>query len=108
MARETLDRVLERVEASRSISDKDRAELRQLLAELKQELDGTGDSDDARTLAGFTEVSTTAATAEQRDENALRIATDGMRASVGRFEQRHPKLVDLINQIATALSRMGI
>jgi len=112
MSLDTLDRALDRLDRAERLDEAERAELRALLARLRDELHAVeGDAataDHARTLAGFTELSAHEATQAQRDETVLRIATDGMRASVERFEQRHPELVDLINQIATALSRMGI
>ena len=81
-----------------------------MLADLKAEVASLSKSDaeQARSIAGFTDVSTHEATRERKQPQLLDASLAGLKSSVNGFEQSHPKLVEAVNRIATALSNLGI
>jgi hypothetical protein len=44
----------------------------------------------------------------EKNPDLLKIAVDGLSASVKGFEASHPELVENVNYIANALANMGI
>ena len=71
------------------------------LATLKSEVAALSKthSEQAESIAGFTEVSTREATREQKNPHLLELSLDGLTASVEEFESSHPKLVQIVNSI---------
>ena len=82
--REALGQVHELLETSHDLEAEDRAELTATLREIQTALtDG----------------------AEETDSGSI---VDQLRAAVSRFEDRHPRLTELIGRIADSLSELGI
>ena len=109
MAKDTIKRIEERLNAA-SLTDDDKQAISGLLNELREELDTVPaeQEDQARSVAGFTELGAHEATKSAPNAGALDSAVSGMRQSVHEFEQSHPKLVQVVNSIATALSNIGL
>ena len=110
MLRDTIGKIEERLRDSASLTAQQRTELLALLATLKSEVDGLArtHADEAQSIAGFTAVSTHEATREERNPELVKLSLKGLSSSVEGFEQTHPKLVQSVNAIATALSNLGI
>lgn len=108
-----IDDTLKQIEAqlqSAAISAERRSELIQLLAKLKSEVGELAHTHDAeaRSIAGFTQVSAHEATRDTRNPQLLDLSLQGLRSSVEGFEKTHPKLVQIVNSISNTLSNLGI
>jgi hypothetical protein len=81
-----------------------------LLAALKPEITKLSEahSEHAESIAGFVERSAHEATRQDKNPTLLKIAADGLTASVSGFESLHPKLVETVNLIANALANIGL
>jgi hypothetical protein len=110
MIRDTIDQIEAQIQHSRSLSDDQKAELHQLLARLKTEISAlpAAHQEQAKSIAGFTQVSTHEATREQRNPHLFKLSLEGLSSSVEGFETSHPRLVQIVNAISTTLSNMGI
>jgi len=110
MIQDTIDKIEKRLRDADKLSPESREELTRLLAELKAEVAGITDShaEQARSIAGFADVSTHEAVRSQTNRKSLDYSLEGLRASVEEFEQSHPGLVGVVNRICTALSNLGI
>jgi hypothetical protein len=108
--RDTLERIESRISENQSLNPDQKAELQRLLATLKSEIGEVAEShaDQAHSIAGFTQLSTHEAMREQRDPHLLKVSLEGLSSSVQGFESSHPRLVQIVNSIATTLSNMGI
>jgi hypothetical protein len=109
MIRDTIAKIEARLQGANACSDEVRAELLQLLGELKHEI-GTVDEAQARSIAGHTEHLTAQAIAGESERNpeSLNRALQELSSSVEGFESSHPRLVAVVNRIATTLANMGI
>jgi|HubBroStandDraft_1064217.scaffolds.fasta_scaffold262355_2 predicted nucleic acid-binding Zn-ribbon protein len=74
------------------ISDSGKSELLQLLGKLKAELATLEETSDAT----------------REKLKSLKSPVEELRSSVEDFEQSHPKLVQTVNSISSALSNLGI
>src|SRR6266446_2106430 len=85
------------------------AALFRLLATLKSEITALSetDADRARSIAGFTQVSTHEATRREKNPELLKLALEGLASSVEGFEESHPHLVQIVNSICNTLSNLG-
>lgn len=110
MIEETIGKIEARIEASDTIKEDRRRELLQLLGTLKSEVAALSETheEQARSIAGFAEVSTHEATRTNRNPHLLRLSLDGLSSSVEELEKTHPKLVRLVNAISHTLSNLGI
>lgn len=110
MIDETLKKIEARIHAVEAIPDERRRELVDLLDQLKSEVGGLSQThdDEARSIAGFTEVSAHEATRETRNPQLLDLSLQGLRSSVAGFEKTHPRLVQIVNSISNTLSNLGI
>lgn len=110
MIEETIGKIKARIEASDTIKEDRRRELLQLLGTLKSEVAALSETheEQARSIAGFAEVSTHEATRTNRNPHLLRLSLDGLSSSVEELEKTHPKLVRLVNAISHTLSNLGI
>jgi len=109
MALETLDRIQARVDAAPAISDEAREELTALVQQLRGEIECLPDaqSEDARSLAGFAELSAFEATRVSTSPDLLETGLDGVRHVVETLQERHPRLAEVANNFAMAIGRMG-
>jgi hypothetical protein len=110
MIQETLLQIKKRIESSETVKDENRKELLNLLSRLENEIDqlSTTDREHAESILGFTQTSTHEAIRKDRKPNLQKMSLEGLQASVHGFEGSHPKLVEIVNSISTALSNLGI
>ena len=110
MILETLGQIETKIRNTGALPEENRRELLTLLADLKSEVATLSrhDSEQARSITAFTDVSTHEATRERKQPQLLDASLSGLKASVDGFEKSHPKLVEVVNRIATALSNLGI
>ena len=85
-------------------------ELMQLLGTLKSEVAELSKThgEQAQSIAGFTEVSAHEATRAEQNPELLRLSLQGLGSSVRELEESHPRLVQIVNAISSALSNLGI
>ncbi len=110
MTRNTIEKIEEKIRLYDSLSEKNRSELLKLLEALKTEINEFSEKQEehAESLKGFISASAHEATRKQKNPTLLKLAVDGLSASVEGFEVSHPKLVENVNNIASMLSNMGI
>lgn len=110
MLKDTISQIEAKLSESATLKPEQRDELLRLLATLKSEVAGLSrtDAEQARSIAGYADVSAHEATRERKNEPLLEHSLEGLRASVNGFEKSHPRLVDIVNRIATTLSNLGI
>jgi len=110
MIEETIARIEARLKSAESLSDGNRKELQALLATLKDELQALSrtDADQARSIAGFVELTTHEATREEKQPELLQHSMRGLESSVYGLEAKHPKLTELVNSFCMLLSNTGI
>lgn len=110
MIDDTIQRIEARLKSSEAMPDSTRAELLQLLSTLKAEVAQlpSSQADRAESIARAAEASTAQAVAPDRDEVTYRGALDELTGSVQEFEASHPRLVQVVNNLANTLAGMGI
>lgn len=110
MIADTIQRIEARIKSAENLPPARQKELVALLATLKTEIAAlsSSDADQARTIAGYAEVSTHEATRAQRDPDLLLHSVDGLSRSVEGFEASHPRLVQTVNTISHTLANLGI
>ena len=110
MIEDRIQKIEARLQESANIPEPARAELLKLLAALKDEV-GTlakNHEEDAHSIAGFVDASAHEATRAEKKPKLVEASLNGLTASVEAFEASHPKLAEVVNQIAVRLSNMGI
>jgi hypothetical protein len=93
-----------------NIPEATRQELLDLMTGLKAEVTPllTTHAATAHEIAGSAEAAVAASVRkEEQPEQAAR-AVEGLTASVREFEATHPRLVEIVDQLALTLSNMGI
>ena len=110
MIEDRIERIETRLRESGQISEETKAELLKLLTALKEEAGNLTRSheEDARSLARFVDASAHEATRSERRPKLIKAALSGLTASAESFEASHPKLAQVVNQIAVVLSNMGL
>jgi hypothetical protein len=110
MIEDRIQKIEARLKESAHIPEAKRAELLNLLAALKDEVNALPSSheEDARSIAKFMDASAHEATRAEKKPKLVEAAQNGLTASVESFEASHPKLAEVVNQIAVALSNMGL
>ena len=110
MIQETLAQIKKKIEKSESVKDENKKELMDLLSVLQSEIEQLSetDQDHAESILGFTQTSTHESIRKNKDPNLQKTSLDSLQASVHGFESSHPKLVEIVNSISTALSNLGI
>jgi hypothetical protein len=110
MIDDTISKIEERIKASESIKEERRKELLELLSTLKSEVGdfSRSHSEEAQSIAGFTELSAHEATRAQQNPELLNLSLQGLTSSVAGFEESHPRLVQIVNAISNTLSNLGI
>jgi hypothetical protein len=110
MVSERLAKLESTLRDSASIPEGARQELLGLVAGLKAEMLPLVDTHrtTAQEIAGSAESAIHASLRrEERPEQAAQ-AVEGLAASVREFEATHPRLVEIVDQLALTLSNMGI
>jgi hypothetical protein len=110
MIDDTIGKIEARIQSAEAIKEERRQELLQLLGTLKSEVAqlSTTHDDQAKSIAGFTEISTHEATRAQQNPDLLKLSLKGLDSSVEGFEESHPRLVQIVNAISHTLSNLGI
>lgn len=110
MIENTIGKIEDRIRGAEAIKDERREELLQLLGTLKSEVADLSRThgEQAQSIAGFTEVSAHEATRTEQNPELLRLSLQGLGSSVRELEQSHPRLVQIVNAISSALSNLGI
>jgi hypothetical protein len=106
----TIEEIEAKLAGTSTLTQENRVELLRLLATLRSEIEELSKThgDDARSIAGFAEMSAHEATRTERNPQLLEHSLTGLEASVAGFEESHPKLVEAVNRICTTLSNLGI
>lgn len=110
MIQETISKIEAKLRQTDAGNKQSREELLQLLGTLKTEILHLSqtDAEQARRIADLADASARAATRDEKNPEVLQSSLNDLAASVEGFEQSHPRLVDLVNRLATALSSLGI
>ncbi len=110
MIEDTIGKIEARIQGSDAIKEERRRELLQLLGTLKSEVAELSKTheEQAQSIAGFTEVSAHEATRTQQNPELLKLSLEGLGSSVREIEESHPRLVQIVNAISSALSNLGI
>jgi hypothetical protein len=110
MLQDTISKIEGRIENAAALDGEHRAELLQLLGQLKTEVTSLSAThqEQAESIAAFTEVSTREATRASKNAQALGHSIGGLQSSVAEFESSHPQLAGVVNRIASLLANMGI
>ena len=110
MIQDTIQEIEARLRSAEHMPVEKRAELLALLATLKREVSSLSstDADQARSIAGFAQLSAHEATRQEVNPALLEHSLAGLRTSVAGFEGSHPQMVQAANAICTALSNLGI
>jgi hypothetical protein len=109
MALETLDRIQQRINSAPAITDEDRQELSALVQKLRGEIERLPESqrEDARSLAGFVELSAFEATREETSTDLLEAGLKGVESVIERFQEQHPRLAKAASDFAQVVGRLG-
>jgi len=110
MIKRTISEIKTRIREASSIKEEKRSELLGLLSTLKSEIEKLSktQADHAKSITGFTDISTHEATRENKNPELLKVSIDGLSSSVKGFETSHPKLAEIVNSICLTLSNLGI
>lgn len=110
MINDTIGKIEDRIRNAEAVRDERKRELLQLLATLKDEVRELSKThrEQAESIAGFTQVSTHEATRAAQNRQLLDLSLDGLRSSVEELEKSHPRLVQIVNNISSTLSNLGI
>lgn len=110
MIEDTVSHIEAKIQASDAIKDDRKRELLQLLGTLKAEIATLSktNTEQAQSIAGFTELSTHEATRSEQNPELLQLSLKGLSSSVDGFEKSHPRLVQIVNTITTTLSNWGV
>jgi hypothetical protein len=110
MMKDTISQIEERIRSAGALKDENRAELLDLLGQLRSQIGALSktNQEQAQSIEGFAQVSAHEATREEQNPKSLKHSILGLESSVHNLEGSHPKLVGVVNRIATVLSNMGI
>ena len=110
MIQETIAKIRSKIENAESIKRENKAELLNLLAELKTEITKLSQThgDEAMSITGFAVVSAHEATRQGRNPQLLELSLEGLSSSAKGFEASHPRLVEIVNSISLMLSNSGV
>ncbi len=110
MIEDRIQKIEARLKDSANIPEAKRAELLNLLAALKEEVRALPSTHEehARSIAKFMDASAHEATRAEKKPKLVEASANGLKASVEEFEASHPKLAEVVNQIAVSLSNMGL
>lgn len=110
MIHDHIEEIEARISTAKGIPFEARTELLNLLSALKSEVDNIAGKheEDAQSLARFVDASAHEATRQTKKPELLEAALQGLTSSVEDLEVSNPKLTQIVNRIAVALSNMGI
>lgn len=110
MIDDTIQRIEARLRSAENMPEATRADLLNLLATLRQEVTGLPPSKtrQAENIARAADISTAQAVAETRNDESYQGSVNDLANSVREFEGSHPRLVQIVNNIANVLAGLGI
>jgi uncharacterized protein DUF4404 len=110
MSQDSLTQLETKIQEAAGLDAQHKAELLNLLANLKNELAGlsTTYEEHAHSIMSFTDISTHEATRQSKNQQLLHIAIEGLSTSVDELEASHPELVATVNKLCNLLSSLGI
>jgi hypothetical protein len=110
MIEKTLNEIESKIQAATSVGDTRKRELLDLLGRLKTEVAALSKTHDeqAQSIAGFAHLSAHEATRAAQNTALRELSVRGLRSSVQGFEQSHPQLVQVVNNISNTLANLGI
>jgi hypothetical protein len=110
MLKDTITNLESRIQNSGVLGAEQRAELLKLVGQLKTEISSLSEThqEQAESIASFAEISAQQATREARNPKLLEHSIGGLESSVRELETSHPRLVAVVNRIASMLANMGI
>jgi hypothetical protein len=110
MVQDTINKIERMIRSNKSLDKGNKTRLLKLLATLKPEIEklSNAKAEHAESVAGFMERSTHEALRQEKNPTLLRLAIDGLSASVKGLEASLPRLVETVNYIATELANLGI
>jgi DNA replication initiation complex subunit (GINS family) len=109
MVNKTIENLENKIQKSNNLDNKQKLELTQLISKLKSEIIDIYETnyEKAKSITNFTESSTHEAIRDDKDKELFDLSVEGLQKSVKSFEESHPKLVETVNSICTALSNAG-
>lgn len=107
---DTISKIEERIRGAGALQEKNRAELLDLLGQLKSQIQTLSQTnqEQAQSIAGYTEISAHEATREEKNPRLLQHSIGGLKKSVEELEGSHPQLSGVVNRLAAILADMGI
>jgi hypothetical protein len=110
MIQNTIAKIEERLRKSESLNEENKSEVLNLLSTLKVEIADLSKThnEQAESIAGFVDLSTHEATRQEKNPELLKLSIEGLGSSVRGFESSHPKLVNVVNDMCSMLSNIGI
>jgi hypothetical protein len=110
MIEDTVGKIEAKIQGADTIKDERKRELLELLGTLKSEVAKLSKthSEQAQSIAGFTELSAHEATRSEQNPELLELSLKGLTSSAEGFEKSHPRLVQIVNAISNTLSNLGI
>jgi len=110
MSIKLIERIEAKLQGEAHLDDASRRELLALLDSLKSEMRqlAAAHGDHAESIAGFAGAATHEATRLERNPDLVKLALEGLSASVKDMEAEYPRLVSIVNGICSMLSNMGI
>jgi hypothetical protein len=110
MIQDIIGKIESQLKKSETIKPENKAELLQLVGQLKTEIEGLAktNAEGAQTVAGFSQISAHEATRSEKNPELLELSLIGLSKAVNEFEESHPQLVGVVNRLCTALSNSGV
>lgn len=110
MIENRIEAIQSTIEAAGNIPSDRKAELLELVSELKSEVRGLAEThrEAASSITRFADASAHEAARSEKNPQLADTALHGLRLSIQGLEDSHPSIVGIVNRFATALSNMGI
>ena len=110
MLQQTVDKIEERLRKTETLNEENKSEVLNLLSTLKIEIADLSktNNEQAESITGFIALSTHEATRQEKNPELLKLSIEGLGSSVRGFESSHPKLVNVVNDMCSMLSNIGI
>ncbi len=110
MIENRIEAIQSTIETARNIPSDRKAELLELVSELKSEVRRLAEThyDEASSITRFADASAHEASRLEKNPQLADTALHGLRLSIQGLEESHPVIVRIVSRFATTLSNMGI
>jgi Mg2+ and Co2+ transporter CorA len=110
MIEKNISEIEAKIGGAESVNAERKQELLKLLGTLKTEVAALSKThgEQADSIAGFAQLSAHEATRVDQNPQLRELSNQGLLSSVEGIEQSHPKLVQIVNNISSTLSNLGI